>query len=86
MTDQPDSAKKLRKFEDHMESQKANIERALYAAEIECPDAMKSQFCPKDKTRCEFRAESAIPELPMCYVYCIRRFIPRFNQDDVTQE
>jgi len=83
MTDKSQSARHLMPFSKRMERYHAQMESALFAAEIACGETHHSQFCCREEKECAFRAKERIVKdiPPLCYVHVLRRLFPEEKKD-----
>ncbi len=78
------SVRHLMPFSKRMERYRAQMESALFAAEIACGQTDHSQFCHREEKECAFRAERIVDGLPpMCHVHVLRRFFPEEKKEEM---
>ena len=83
MTDKLQSVRPLMPLTKLMERYHAQIESALFAAEIACGETDHSQFCHREEKECAFRAKERIVKdiSPLCFVHVLRRLFPEEKKE-----
>ena len=85
MTDKSQSVRHLMPFSKRMERYHAQMESALFAAEIACGQTDHSQFYHREEKECAFRAKERIVKdiPPLCYVHVLRRLFPEEKKNKI---
>ena len=85
MTDKSQSVRHLMPFSKRMERYHAQMESALFAAEIACGETDHFQFCHREEKECVFRAKERIVKdiPPLCYVHVLRRLFPEEKKNKI---
>ena len=83
ITAKSQSVRHLMPFAKSMERYHAQMESALFAAEIACGETDHSQFCHREEKECAFRAKERIVKdiPPLCYVHVLRRLFPEEKKE-----
>ena len=83
MTGKSQSVRHLMPFAKTMERYHAQMESALFAAEIACGETDHFQFCHREERECAFRAKKVMDRLPpMCHVHVLRRLFPEEKKEE----
>ena len=88
MTVKPQSVRHLMPFAKSMERYYAQMESALFAAEIACGETDHSQFCHREERECAFRAKERIVKdiPPLCFVHVLRRLFPEEEKGEEVKQ